>query len=85
MNPLLLLTACVLNLQASHPLHSWRFINKYTNRSNGGIPMFSEERQRERQEKVFLLRFNGCMLVALMTDNFLHAGKIEITKSDYTK
>ncbi|XP_003384825.1 PREDICTED: cytosolic carboxypeptidase 2-like [Amphimedon queenslandica] len=40
--------------RASHPLHSWRFINKYANRSNGGIPMFSEERQKERQEKARL-------------------------------
>ena len=33
-----------------------RFINRYANRSNGGIPMFSEERLRERQEKMRLLQ-----------------------------
>lgn len=27
-------------------------MNKYANRSNGGIPMFSEERMKERAEKV---------------------------------
>lgn len=30
----------------------WRFVSKYQNRSNGGIPMFSEERLQERKEKV---------------------------------
>lgn len=35
------------------PRHSsWRFVNRYKDRSNGGIPMFSEERSREREEKV---------------------------------
>ena len=29
----------------------WHFINRYTHRSNGGIPMFSEERLRERAER----------------------------------
>jgi hypothetical protein len=37
--------------RASHPLNSWKFINKYSNRSNGGIPMFAEERLKERLEK----------------------------------
>ena len=31
---------------------SWRFNNRYRDRSNGGIPMFSEERNREREERV---------------------------------
>ena len=31
---------------------SWKFINRYANRSNGGIPMFSEERMKERAEKM---------------------------------
>lgn len=31
----------------------YRFVNRYANRSNGGIPMFSEERLRERTEKVW--------------------------------
>ena len=31
---------------------SWKFVSKYENRSNGGIPMFSEERLQERREKV---------------------------------
>ena len=39
-------------MQATHSQHGWRFVNKYTNRSNGGIPMFSEERSKERAEKV---------------------------------
>lgn len=30
----------------------WRFVNRYAHRSNGGIPMFSEERLKERAEKV---------------------------------
>ena len=30
----------------------WKFINKYKGRSNGGIPIFSEERLKERAEKV---------------------------------
>ena len=30
----------------------WRFVNRYANRSNGGIPMFAEERLKERTEKV---------------------------------
>ena len=29
-----------------------KFVNRYANRSNGGIPMFAEERMRERTEKV---------------------------------
>ena len=29
-----------------------RFVNRYANRSNGGIPMFAEERLKERAEKV---------------------------------
>ena len=32
----------------------WRFVNRYAHRSNGGIPMFSEERLKERAEKVQL-------------------------------
>ena len=32
----------------------WRFVSKYQNRSNGGIPIFSEERLQERREKVRL-------------------------------
>lgn len=28
---------------------SWRFVNKYEHRSNGGIPIFSEERLQERK------------------------------------
>ena len=38
--------------QSTHPQHGWRFVNKYANRSNGGIPIFSEERLKERAEKV---------------------------------
>ena len=30
----------------------YRFVNRYANRSNGGIPMFAEERSKERAEKV---------------------------------
>ena len=45
----------LLYIQASHPLHGWRFINKYTHRSNGGIPMFAEERLKERSEKVVVV------------------------------
>lgn len=33
---------------------SRRKFNRYTNRSNGGIPMFAEERMKERTEKVYL-------------------------------
>lgn len=34
---------------ASSKLTSWRFVNKYEHRSNGGIPIFSEERLQERK------------------------------------
>lgn len=34
----------------------WKFVNKYQNRSNGGIPIYSEERLQERKEKVRRLR-----------------------------
>ena len=30
----------------------WTFINHYVHRSNGGIPMFAEERLKERAKKV---------------------------------
>ena len=43
----------ILQVVAStHSNHGWRFVNRYTNRSNGGIPIFSEERSKERAEKV---------------------------------
>ena len=29
----------------------WKFVNRYANRSNKGIPMFAEERLKERAEK----------------------------------
>ena len=35
-----------------HPAHGWRFVSKYANRSGGGFPIFSEERIKERAEKV---------------------------------
>lgn len=31
---------------------SQKFVNKYQDRSNGGIPIFSEERLKERRDKV---------------------------------
>lgn len=31
---------------------TWRFVNRYAHRSNGGIPIFSEERLKERAKKV---------------------------------
>lgn len=34
---------------------SWKFVDKYKGRSNGGIPMFSEERIKERAQKVSCL------------------------------
>jgi hypothetical protein len=37
----------------STPL-SWKFVSKYQHRSNGGIPVYSEERLKERNEKVVL-------------------------------
>lgn len=33
----------------------WKFVNHYANRSNGGIPMFAEERLKARAEKVLIL------------------------------
>ena len=42
----------ILQVMATHSNHGWRFVNRYTNRSNGGIPIFSQERSRERAEKV---------------------------------
>lgn len=29
----------------------WKFVNRYANRSNKGIPMFAEERLKERAER----------------------------------
>ena len=31
---------------------TWKFVSKYQHRSNGGIPIYSEERLMERREKV---------------------------------
>ena len=41
------------------PPASWmgRFVNRYANRSNGGIPCFSEERSKERADEVGLCRY----------------------------
>lgn len=41
----------------------WRFINRYANRSNGGIPMFSEERLKERAEKVRLNKMTESSII----------------------
>lgn len=30
--------------------YTWKFVSKYENRSNGGIPIFSEERLQERKQ-----------------------------------
>eukprot|EP00731_Ephydatia_muelleri_P011017 Em0005g1603a len=52
-----------------------RFINRYANRSNGGIPMFAEERLRERQEKIRLLqktKSTTCIEGPLLTSTHPH-------------
>lgn len=34
------------------------FVNKYTNRSNGGIPIYAQERMQERAARRFLFIFD---------------------------
>ena len=41
--------------ESQQPGLGWRFNNRYAHRSNGGIPMFAEERLKERAEKVTFL------------------------------
>ena len=38
--------------QTNGKQQTWKFVNRYANRSNGGIPIFSEERLQERARKV---------------------------------
>lgn len=43
--------AAITSSKSSLP-STWKFVSKYQERSNGGIPIFSEERIKERKEKV---------------------------------
>ena len=38
--------------QTNGKQQTWKFVNRYAHRSNGGIPIFSEERLQERARKV---------------------------------
>jgi hypothetical protein len=40
--------------QSNQSTPKWKFVNRYSNRSNGGIPMFAEERMKERMDKRFM-------------------------------
>ena len=39
--------------QTNGKQQTWRFVNRYAHRSSGGIPIFSEERLKERAKKVW--------------------------------
>ena len=42
----------------------WKFVNRYANRSNKGIPMFAEERLKERAERQVAV--NRCIVYVSM-------------------
>lgn len=52
--------------QTSGKQQTWKFVNRYAHRSNGGIPMFSEERLQERTRKVCERSVNSSRTVALL-------------------